>query len=474
MKQLDKIEFEKEYDCLKKFIVLVLASVCILTLAGCADKQQNISEEGKNQLIYGETQEPSDDDMIGGSAPQGEVLVSAAVPVESKSISRDSVAVQDPYNYMPKSMTLDSIEKNAEGQQHRKFRGGADAYDLLKGYVDALCETGNFTLADSYYKRYTDSTFFSFALTYTGTGKVSDDKMSMQFKDSVTGDVTLYGILERSSCKGYIDIVKGLEFDDLGLRSDGGTVSVSLPGQSLGAELYRLVDGSYQTGDGRFHVSVGQAQVYRDGTAYTTDAALIRNESRNREELHIDNFYRNDSILFTAPYNSLLTGDVFDTRSIGLNEGGSGYEKYASSMGSFLGWKFSNKLVGVCHDGDYLYCYQDGGNGFEQVAVRVMYWDADREEAVVYLCATFDTSPYEYEALAAVKMETAQATTSSGGSSSGKGDCSYCGGSGRCPSCGGSGKVRNWVPGTREYLTQNCTDCYSPGVCRICGGSGEN
>ncbi len=51
---------------MKKLIASVLALVCVLALAGCVDKQQNISEKDKNQLIYGETQEPSDDDIIQG------------------------------------------------------------------------------------------------------------------------------------------------------------------------------------------------------------------------------------------------------------------------------------------------------------------------------------------------------------------------------------------------------------------------
>lgn len=64
--------------------------------------------------------------------------------------------------------------------------------------------------------------------------------------------------------------------------------------------------------------------------------------------------------------------------------------------------------------------------------------------------------------------------SSSGGSESGEKDCWYCGGSGKCPTCHGSGSVRNWVPGTTDYMSQSCTDCYSPGKCRMCGGSGRD
>lgn len=65
-------------------------------------------------------------------------------------------------------------------------------------------------------------------------------------------------------------------------------------------------------------------------------------------------------------------------------------------------------------------------------------------------------------------------STGAGTGSSGKDDCMFCQGSGRCSECGGSGRVRNWVPGTREYLEQNCRSCSGTGRCFWCGGSGED
>lgn len=427
-----------------------------------------------------------------GSAAGNRELVSAAVPAESKGIDGSSVAVQDMYSYMPKSMTFESINQKVEGRQSRVFQGGSNAQKLISGYVDALCATGNFRLVDSYEKSY-KSTFFSYALDYTGTGRVSGEKLEMNFKNNVYGDVTIYGTVERSRCKGAIFITKGLEFDDLGLRSDGNAASTAPVGQSFSADLYRLADGSYETGDGRFNVAVGEAQVYRDGSFCITGATLLRNKDKNREELHIDDFYRNDEILFTAPYNSLLTGDVFDQRSIGVNTGVDGYEKYATSMSSFLSWKFSNKLVGVCHDGEYLYCYRDNTNGFADLSVRVMYWDTSREEAVIYLCARFDTAPYEYEALAAVRMKTVQATSSdssgSSDSSSGVFDsddsfnrpirirCTFIGCDGgkvRCSACDGAGGKRVYDSSTPQYdgVGSN-TDKWDWETCYKCHGTGE-
>lgn len=55
---------------MKKLIAFLLALVCVLGLVGCVDNQQNISDQDDNHLIYGETQEPSDNDIIHGEGGQ--------------------------------------------------------------------------------------------------------------------------------------------------------------------------------------------------------------------------------------------------------------------------------------------------------------------------------------------------------------------------------------------------------------------
>ena len=64
---------------------------------------------------------------------------------------------------------------------------------------------------------------------------------------------------------------------------------------------------------------------------------------------------------------------------------------------------------------------------------------------------------------------------SGGGSASSgsSGSCLTCSGSGTCAACGGTGKVREWLPGTREYVEVECTQCYRSGQCRDCNGTGD-
>lgn len=327
-----------------------------------------------------------------------------STPVQVEAAASDAPIVQDMYSYMKNRMSFENIGSGS-GYSFRKFRG-KDAYTLIDGYVSDLCSNGSFKLVDSYYQSYkTGFVSFSYALDYTGSAKLTGSKQEMNFVSGVYGDITIWATKRTysSSYEGYIQIVKGLEFDDLGLRVDGQNESVGLPGESVNADLYRMDDGSYQTGDGRFHVNVGQAQVYRDGELFTVDASLVRNQASSREEVRIYNFYRNDSILFTVPYNSVLTGDILDRKSIGVNKDG-GYEKYIDDMEQFLNWRFSDKLLGVSHDGDRLLLYCDDYNDFEDAVVRVMYWDPSYDVAVFYVCTTFETAPYTYEAVAAVSM----------------------------------------------------------------------
>ena len=342
--------------------------------------------------------------MMSASAFAEGTLVSTPAEVGSAEVTRDSVIIQDLYNYTGNLVSYDKIDSRDDGTTYRKFRG-EDAYKLIDEYVKTLC-SGNYNLklVDSHYESYkSGDVFFSYAMDYTGSGRLSGEKEEMNFVDGVYGDVTIWGSKKYSNYEGYVVIRRGLEFGDLGLRAGGKKESTALPGESIAADLYRLDDGTYKTGDGRFHVSVGEAAVYADGKMFTTDASLTRNQEKNREELRIYNFYRTDSILLTVPYNSVLTGDILDRRAIGLNEKG-GYEKYSNDMEDFLGWTFSNKILGVSHDGDYLFFYTDDYNDFDTAAVRVMYWDPKADVAVFYIYASFDSAPYEYEALAAVSL----------------------------------------------------------------------
>lgn len=119
---------------------------------------------------------------------------------------------------------------------------------------------------------------------------------------------------------------------------------------------------------------------------------------------------------------------------------------------------------------------QDGMDGSDGEGIALYIWDlhASPIEGELHICIA-DGFDYMDTGDRTTRVITPyQETNTSAGSSGGEEDCWYCEGSGDCSTCGGSGTVRNWLPGTTEYLEQDCTDCASPGKCRVCGGSGRS
>ena len=319
-------------------------------------------------------------------------------------LSKDSLLVQDLYNYMDGALSFDTLKTNGEGMQLRSFKGSSDEKKNIDRYVkDLTSGSYNFKLVDSYFEDYGSDKFFSYALDYTGTGKVHN-RSEMNFKDNVYGHLTIYGVIERSKMNGYIYIGKGLSFDDLGLRYTGKHVTVKEPGISDGIKLSKDQKGVYSVDNKRLQAKAGEAMIISGGKTYTSEATLTRNKTKNREEFLIENYNRNDSFLLTLPYNSAAAGDTFNKRSIGFQDDG-GYDKYMKKMDDFLSWKFSDRILGVCHSGDYLLCYQDDHNDIEEVSIRILEWDTKNKVAVVYFFLKFKTEPYEVEALAAMNMD---------------------------------------------------------------------
>ena len=333
------------------------------------------------------------------------MLFSATCCVGAFALPTDSVQVQDIYDYARMEMDFGQLEMMKNGNLNRDFSGDADDYAYIDGYVQTLCSGDyNLKLVDSHWADYTDvgsEKFFAFALDYTGTGNVigTDD---MTYVDDVYGNLVIWGSINRNRLKGHVYYGKGFEVVDLGLRCDGSIEDVSLPGEYLKKGVLQVGE-NYRTLDGHFNVGLNKAQIYRDGESFTAEAYFVRNQAENREELHIDNFYRNESIVLTVPYNSVRSGDIFDKRTIGLNDDG-GFDKYMENMDDFLHWNFSHRILGVCHNGDYFLCYQDDHNDFSDISIRFVEFDPQNDVAIIYLCLQFDTAPYEYEVLTAVSL----------------------------------------------------------------------
>lgn len=143
-------------------------------------------------------------------------------------------------------------------------------------------------------------------------------------------------------------------------------------------------------------------------------------------------------------------------------------------ISSINSYRYSFDYTGPGSAGTY---DEDGMDGSDGQGIALYIWDlhASPLEGEVHICLADGLDYVDTGDRTTREITPYQNTSGSGSSGSGgEADCWYCGGSGDCPTCGGSGTVRNWLPGTTEYVKQDCTDCASPGKCRVCGGSGRS
>lgn len=305
--------------------------------------------------------------------------------------------IQDFVQYCDGTMDYSKLSESGE-YNVRNYSGVPSDYDTVKMYVDYLCG-GNFQLIDSYYQAYDDSAFYSFGLDYTGPKQISARTEVTYLEIECT--VNIYGTIERDDLEAVVWTPMDLELVDFGDRFNGNKVSVDYSGESVGAGVNKLSDGSFETTDGRFHVSLGQAQVYRDGDVYTAEAQFETNQDQIRDELWIRNFYRNESLFFCTPANVLMAGDVYTLRDV-MREESFMLNKRLENEIDFTGYKWQ-LFFGACHDGDWITPVNSDLNEFENATIRIMYWDPG-VEAVYYISAEFDSAPYAVEALAAVSL----------------------------------------------------------------------
>lgn len=390
-------------------------------------------------------------------------------------VTAGSTYIQNPQDYFGGDMDVLDNDYD-DGYTDWKLRG---TYEDMNDYVDLLCGGGyNLTLADSYYKSYsgtrisTGGEFCEWLIDYTGGGDVDHTKKAT-FIEGGKANIVIYGTSERAggAVTFHLFIPGDMNQVDLGLRHSGGSVSVGAgDGTSAAAGLYRMPDGSFQTTDGRLTAKLGEAAVLRDGKECSAPAEFVRKSET--WELWVRNF-RGSEMLYLSLPRGVAAGETYTMQDI-LK---SAWWKSSNSMStvrdaeSFGGYRWG-LCLGACHGGDYILPTYLDSNQFENIVVRVLHWEEDKE-AVFYIYAAFDSSPRELEALCAVDLTDVEDKTGAPAGSGGNGDCWYCGGDGDCPTCGGSGTVRKPLIGTGEYVEQECTDCYSPGKCRICGGSGE-
>lgn len=328
-------------------------------------------------------------------------------------VTAGSVYIQDPVDFFGDALECELL--SSSGSYYvRGFEGEEADLALLREYVETICSGAyNLKLTESY-EQTLSSTFFSWGIDYVGTASVTDTTPVTYTDAQCT--IKVSGTIKRGDLEASVWIPQRMDQVDLGLRCGGETVELSLAGPSAMAGLYRYSDGSFETSDGRLRAALGQAVILRDGTRYTTEASFVRDSDVGRDELWARDYYRNETLFFCAPTSSLATGDVFTLKDLIQDEGQSRLNK---APGEILenADDFTSRtwtlFFGAGHDGDFVAPLRFDTNIFEDLTVRVMYYEED-VSAVYYIYARFHSAPYEVEALCAVDL--------SGGGSGGASD----------------------------------------------------
>lgn len=369
---------------------------------GNGDRDDDRGSEEIDALVGGAD---TSGDAVPSSLSGSPVLVSDRVTANpyAYNVTADSVYIQDIYDFMGSAMTVELPEEGSKPQSTVIYRlMGSDANaDDIEQYVNTICNGSyNLELIDKSVESY-DSTFVSYAISYTGAGPV-DDTLEATFTD-IPCSVNLYYTLERGTLEGQFRLTGSMEVVDLGLRLGGVNENVQVGGPSAGAGLYRMPDGSFETDDGRLTVEVGKATVLRDGELCTTDAEFDRGSTE--DHMWARNFYRDETIFFSSPVSRLMTGDLFTLRDLYYNHPW-GFD----NAEDFDSYYHNEPFLGLGHDGYFIAPNSYSDNQFDDLTVRIMYWEPD-VVGVYYVYARMSSAPYEIEALIAPSLSRTEGFT---------------------------------------------------------------
>lgn len=131
----------------------------------------------------------------------------------------DDTVVQNMSDYMQGKMDFGSIREMDTQQGCHYFFDNADA-GWIEQYVADLCAGGCFEIVDRYYEEGEENVWVEYALSYVGSGEVSGEKLEMTYKEGSYGDIVIDYATGGEEGLGFIRIVKGLTFGDLGLRAE--------------------------------------------------------------------------------------------------------------------------------------------------------------------------------------------------------------------------------------------------------------
>ncbi len=304
--------------------------------------------------------------------------------------------------YSAGQFDLSEVTDKGTYNQVRVYDAPFDSLTLLEAYVNVLCQNFAFELVcDPFYydnERNGDGEriTFSYVLRYTGDAHRSDTPIVCEYTGQ-QGDVIVSGHSRGAEWDVMFCIfyAKWLKPVDDGSRYDAGAAGAAYYGESFGAGLNLLSDGSYATTDGRLSVAPGQAMFFTDGKAATYSAYMEWSEKRDQKRICVQDKFGVDQMAFALPLaQPAASGDTYNAGIMDSNTAGTSQTIPTNYEPMFA----------LLHNGQYVSARGTLSDGMTRFNARMMYWDEELEAAVLYFYAAFSAAPYEIEGLVAVDM----------------------------------------------------------------------
>lgn len=350
----------------KVLIGLVLAICLIMSLPGCSKKEENNSDKQEG-------------------SKKGGLFVSEEVLAEA-------VNVED-YLNIPDNAIQD-LGAWAQQAMYPIYREEEVVYQLVlretsEEFAKALSEQMGLILGEVY----EDDRCFVYGYTHPNIEAegefTSEDRLSKPYPIVFEGIPGFeYAILAFNP-----DI---FTVCDMGYRIHGEKQNLLPQGASVGEALIKTSDGIYKTADGRLETRLNEAMVLRDGVEGTADVRhMIVDEE---ERLMVEFYYRNEGFYLEVPKYYSMTGDIYGIRELIQ------VSYPTDSKEGLFDADFDGNVFLLCHDDTWKGPLYDENCIFDELSVRVMYYERD-VEAVYYVYAKLsEGAPSEIEALAAVDL----------------------------------------------------------------------
>ncbi len=412
--------------------VLLIISTVLLTFTGCTSSFPGSSPDFTDNSDYFPDSGTSDITPFPTpgtvSTPPTPTPTSTPTPapkpvtesLASTQITGEGAIVPDPVAYFGKNLTLTWASSTFNLWT---FEGTFASYEAIREYVTLLDTSFDFDMLISPYEDiYQSGNYklvdFEYIMSYNGIYSIGDEQAEGEHT-KYDGDMVITGTYKvtQANPQGELecDIMFNMDITvlDEGYRFNEEKLARYYCGESFGAGLYKNTDGSYETSDGRFRVSVGEAVMLSDGVASRLTVLFNLNSRSNIQEFVLNNSMGITQAAFAFPITKTLTqGSIYCENQL-LSEHG-----LANPLKNLTEKTVDLRYEGfrILHQERYYIVQQGMLADFNRLNMRIMYIDENYSVAVIYFCAEFDSKPNTVECLMAVPLNSPSGGTSAGNS----------------------------------------------------------